>query len=149
VTVSKGWLDIPDEQVDTEKIMQRVRARLASRDIAPLDEEDKTPEAIASALWRAMIGSSIDNQDVPIQGRDCDVVPRNYVIDWRVPILGPIHAAIRRVINAEIRRYVLPSLRKQSYLNRQVLRVLNDLFEENERLHQEIRKLREDQGEES
>ena len=82
--------------------------------------------------------------DTPIliHQRDCDIVPRRYVINWRMPILGPIHALVRRLINAEIRRYLLHALEKQSYFNRQILRIVTDLTKENERLRQEIEELR-------
>jgi hypothetical protein len=79
---------------------------------------------------------------VTIRQRDGDIVPRYYAIEWRIPILGPIHAKVRRIINDEIRRYLMPSLRKQSTLNRQMLRALNDLGQENARLRQEIKGLR-------
>ena len=76
---------------------------------------------------------------------ECDIVPENYVIDWRVPMIGPIHAAIRRVIYAEIRRSVLPALTKQSHLNRAVLQTLSELCQENARLRQELEALRQNQ----
>jgi hypothetical protein len=82
--------------------------------------------------------------------RDCDVVPRNYRIDWRLPILGPIHAWIRRIINSEVRRYLVPALEKQSFLNRKTLEMLDTLLKRqkalsrtNEHLRQEIERLRE------
>jgi hypothetical protein len=78
--------------------------------------------------------------------QDCDLVPARYEIDWRVPIIGPIHAAIRRLINAEIRRFLLPSLVKQSHLNRVVLRLLQELEQENVRLCQEMARLRHGQA---
>jgi hypothetical protein len=75
---------------------------------------------------------------------DCDLVPRNYTIDWRTPIMGPIHAAIRRIVNAEIRRYLLPALEKQSFLNRKVLQTLDELARENQALARENACLREE-----
>jgi len=87
-------------------------------------------------------GESASGNHISIRQRDCDIVPRYYVIDWRVPILGPIHALVRRIINAEIRRYLLPALEKQSQLNRQMLRILEDLVKENGCLRREIEELR-------
>jgi hypothetical protein len=74
-----------------------------------------------------------------------DIVPENYVIDWRVPVIGPLHAAVRRVIHAEICRFLLPSLVKQSHLNRAVLQTLSDLCRENARLREELERLRQNQ----
>jgi hypothetical protein len=117
----------------------------ARGDVPHSRDTDEDPKTLAERLRNQMIGSDSDN-DLLIRERDCDIVPRNYLIDWGVPILGPIHAVVRRLINAEIRRYVLSSLEKQSYLNRQMLRVLNALVEENKRLRREIEELREGKG---
>ena len=140
------WLDIPDENIDAEEIMGRVRARIAHCSGASLSEEAESPVAVAEALWQEMIGDtaggSASGNHISIRQRDCDIVPRYYVIDWRVPILGPIHALVRRIINAEIRRYLLPALEKQSQLNRQMLRILEDLVKENGCLRREIEELR-------
>ena len=76
--------------------------------------------------------------------QDCDIVPANYVIDWRVPILGPIHAAVRRVIHAELRRFLLPALEKQSHLNRAVLLALAELCQENARLSSDLEQVRQE-----
>jgi hypothetical protein len=49
-----------------------------------------------------------------------------------------LHAIVRRVINAEVRRYLTASLEKQSSLNRRMLQVLKELVAENERLSREV-----------
>jgi hypothetical protein len=143
--VSDDWLEIPAEDVDAQEIMEQIRPRVAGRVGTSSYEKDESPVAIADALRQDMIQNATDIE-IPLQRRDCDIVPRNYVIDWRVPILGPIHALVRRIINAETRRYLSPSLEKQSYLNRQLLRLLNELVAENRRLRREIEELRESQG---
>jgi hypothetical protein len=144
--MSDSWLEILDDSVDAAQVMHKIRDRMAARGDVPASWDiDEDPRILADRLRKQMIGSDTDN-DLPIRERDCDIVPRSYVIDWRVPIIGPIHAVVRRIINAEIRRYLSSSLEKQSYLNRQMLRALNDLFEENKRLRQKVKELREDQG---
>ena len=90
---------------------------------------------------------SAAKEPVAVEQQDCDIIPRDYTIDWRVPILGPIHALIRRVINAEVRRYLMPALERQSYLNREFLRTLSDLREENDRLRRRIAELQRDHQE--
>lgn len=142
--MADDWLEIPDENVNAAEVMDRVRARIAHRSTASVyeAEEAESPVAVAEALWQEMIGDTTGGGNhIPIRRRDCDIVPRHYVIDWRIPILGPIHALVRRVINAEMRRYLLPSLEKQSHFNRQMLRMLKDLVKENERLRREIEEL--------
>ena len=143
--MSEDWLEIKDENVNVDEIMRQIRERIARRSGTASPDEQK-PEAVVQTLWKETIsgaeeGSAI-GQHVSIRQRDCDILPRDYVIDWRIPILGPIHAAIRRIINAEIRRYLVPSLEKQSYLNRQMSRVVQDLSRENARLRQEIEELK-------
>lgn len=142
--MSEDWLEIPDEEIDVAEIMQKIRTRVAQRgDTVTTDTPD--PVAVAEALRAEMIGEPTDSsalgRHVSIRQNDGDIVPRHYVIDWRIPILGPIHAVVRRVINAEIRRYLSPSLKKQSHFNRKVLRALRALAEENVHLRRQIEEL--------
>jgi hypothetical protein len=144
--MSDDWLEISDENINVEEIMRQIRERIARRSGIPPSEEAERPEDVVEALWRERIGDieeTVFSKRVPIRLHDCDVVPRYYVIDWRIPILGPVHAVVRRIINAEIRRYLLPSLEKQSSFNRKVMRALRDLVQENIHLRQEIGELRE------
>jgi hypothetical protein len=142
--MSEDWLEIKDENVNVEEIMRQIRERIAVRSGTTLPDEQK-PEAVAQTLWKEMIGGAEEGsaigKHVSIRQRDCDIVPRYYVIDWRIPILGPIHAVVRRIINDEIRRYLFPSLEKQSRFNRQALRALESLSQENARLRQQIEEL--------
>ena len=145
--MDENWLEISNENIDVEEIKQRVQARLMQRKKASPFSLDEDPIAVARDLWQDMIGHTTegidqDNTILP-QPRDCDIVPRYYVIDWQNPILGPINALARRLINAEIRRFLLPSLEKQSSLNRRMLQALKDLAEENKRLRLEIEYLTE------
>lgn len=145
--MSDDWLEISDKDINVEEIMRQIRERVARRSGNSLSEEAERPEEAVETLWREMIsdaeGEVIFSKRVPIGLRDCDIVPRYYVIDWRIPILGPAHAMVRRIINAEIRRYLFPSLKKQSSFNRKVMRALKDLVQENMHLRQEIGELRE------
>jgi len=147
--MSDAWIEISDENINVEEIMQKIRERTARHaDVLPSDDLDK-PQVVAGALWAEMIEEPIESsvflKGIQIRQRDCDIVPRYYVIDWRIPILGPIHAIVRRFINAEIRRYMLPALKKQSSFNRKVRRALKELDRENARLHQEIEILQQSQ----
>lgn len=142
--MTEKWLEIPDEDIDVEEIMQQIRDRVSRHgDASSLEKE---PAAVAEGLWQEMVGEPVDMpaslRHISIRQRDCDIVPRHYVIDWRIPVLGPIHAVIRRIINAEIRRFLLPSLKKQSQFNRKVRQALRHLAEDNARLRQELEELR-------
>ncbi len=139
------WLEIWDRDIDAQDIMRQIHERMSRRDGDASIEGVGDPASIAQALWQEKLGVPTDGSSpewISIWQRDCDIVPRTYVIGWRMPILGPIHAVIRRIINAEIRRYLLPMLEKQSYLNREMLRGLTDLARENARLRREIERLR-------
>lgn len=144
---SDAWLDIPGEDIDVAEIMRQIRERIARREGTIPAEDEDAPAMVASALWQEMIEDWAEEfklgETVSIRRRDCDVMPRNYVIDWRIPILGPIHSVVRRVINDEIRRYLMPSLKKQSTLNRRLLRALKELSRENAELRRELETLRE------
>jgi hypothetical protein len=142
--MNENWLEVSDENVNVEDIMRQIRERVARHGDVPPPGEAERPEAVAENLWKEMIGDTADgpaSQPISIRQRDCDITPRYYVIDWRIPILGPIHAIVRRIINAEIRRYLFSSLEKQSRFNRQVLKALTGLAQENARLQQEIEEL--------
>jgi hypothetical protein len=138
------WLKILDPEIDAADISKRVRERLVSRESTSVSlPKDPNPAGLVQRLRWEMIESHASTWDSALRS-DCDIVPRDYTIDWRVPILGPIHALVRRLINAEIRRYLMPALEKQSYLNRQFLRTLNELRQENHRLRRRIEELQEE-----
>lgn len=135
-----NWLKAPDQSIDARRVEEEVRQRLdglyRDESVTPVSEL----ELLVDTLRRQMIQGS-ERSEFALAQQDCDIVPRDYAIDWRLPILGPIHALVRRLINAEIRRYLWSALEKQSYLNRQFLRTLNDLREENECLRCTIEEL--------
>jgi len=143
------WLEISDEAIDERRIEKRVEARHGtSQDAcAPSDDSgaDKDPVTVASALWAEMIGAGDLSSAEGLLAPDCDIVPRRYVIDWQTPIIGRIYAFVRRIINAEIRRYLMPSLEKQTLLNQRLVDALHALAKENDRLRQEIAALRDSQ----
>lgn len=138
--MAEDWLEIADENIDVETIMRQIRVRVAQQEA---EANGENPEAVAKALWQKMIdeGDEDDDGTTRIRLQDTDIVPRSYVIDWRLPIIGPIHSVVRRVINAEIRRFLMPSLNKQANLNRQLVRMIKELRRENEQLRQKIEAL--------
>ena len=148
--MNEDWLEISDEEISVEEIMRHIRERMARRNGVVPSGDMEDPASVANALWLEMIGDPSDEQElspfISIRRRDCDIVPRHYVIDWRIPILGPIHSVVRRVINDEIRRYLLSSLEKQSDYNRRVVQILRNLARENIRLREEIEALRMELG---
>lgn len=145
--VEEGWLDIPDPSIGASEIEARIHQRMTARLEASSGVPEGSVQIVAERLRRRMIGDDVEG-GLAVRERECDIVPRNYAIDWRVPILGPVHAAVRRVINAEIRRYLMPSLERQSYINRRLVGLVSDLIEENENLRREVAELRKtrDQG---
>jgi hypothetical protein len=136
---------IQDDQIDVEEIMQQIRANIARRKGQP-EQPEIDPVAVSQEAWESTIGDITRFQQQlgggPLTHHDCDIVPRDYVIDWRIPILGPIHSIVRRVINTEVRRYLDVSLSKQTRFNENVLRALRYLAQENRRLGQEIEEIR-------
>jgi hypothetical protein len=139
--MSDDLIIIHDDQIDVEEIMRQIRANIAQRK----GERDIDPAAISQELWESTIGDTVRFQQqvggVPLTHHDCDIVPHDYVIDWRIPILGPIHSIVRRLINAEVRRYLDVSLSKQTRFNRNVLRALHHLAQENRNLRQMVEEL--------
>lgn len=143
--MSDNWFEISNEKISSQEIEREIENRLIGRKQAGSANSEEDPATLAEILWQEMIDSnqeSVFGEDVLLQIQDCDILPRNYVIDWQIPFLGPINAVIRRLINAEIRRFLLPSLEKQSFFNHQILHALKDVVEENKKLRLEIERLR-------
>jgi hypothetical protein len=140
---------IQDDQIDVQDIMRQIRANIARRTgVAP----EVDPVAVSDELWINTIGGAETRgalEQIPLTRHDCDIVPHSYVIDWRNPVLGPPHAMVRRVINAEVRRYVDASLARQTRFNETVLHTLRQLVQENAALRHELDQLRTQQPEES
>ncbi len=140
---------IHDDQIDVQDIMRQIRANIARRTGAAPELD---PVAVSDELWSNTVGGAETRsalEQIPLTRHDCDIVPQNYVIDWRNPVLGPPHAVVRRVINAEVRRYLDTSLAKQTRFNETVLRALRQLAQENAALRREIDRLRVQQTGES
>ena len=141
-----SWLKIGDGTIDVANIIAQIQHKAAQQGEQNERPEllGRTPEQIAQELHHTMLGSPDSDQDgvLTIRQSDCDIIPNNYVIDWRIPILGPIHAVVRRLINDEIRRFLFPPLQKQSRINHQLLQAVNALIEENQHLRDEVNALK-------
>jgi hypothetical protein len=145
--MSDNWLEIADRSIDTDAVVRRVQERLAERSRGEQDGEAVQTAALVDNTWSEMIGGPDarreEDGDLLISPDECDIVPRHYTIGWRTPIIGPIHALVRRIIYAEMRRFVGPALDQQSAVNRQLLDAVGNLAHQNARLREEIRSLRE------
>jgi hypothetical protein len=140
--MADDFIIIQDDQIDVQDIMRQIRANIARR-AGTAPEID--PVAVSEELWTNTIGAAEARsalEQIPLTRHDCDIVPQNYVIDWRNPVLGPPHALVRRVINAEVRRYLDASLARQTRFNETVLRTLRQLAQENAALRHELEQLR-------
>lgn len=141
--MENNWFEFAFEGVDAEDIDRRVQRNLAGYAVA---EEDADPTHILEALKDSVIGRPIVlpglEQQFEFRERDCDIVPHSYSVGWRTPVLGPIYAFLRRFIDAEVRRYLFPSLQKQSVFNSRLLRVLQASCQENAKLREELAQLR-------
>lgn len=149
--MSESWLEITDPDLDADQIQRRIEERMAQRETtgvrAVCEDVGQDPDAgqAVDAPDAGRLCEEASKDRISRWLRDSDILPANYTIDWRVPIIGPIHAAVRRVICAEIRRFLHPALVKQSHLNRAVLEALSELFQENARMRQELEQLRQAQ----
>lgn len=141
--MNDDWLEIADNNIDVEKIMTEIRQRLGRQSQVSVED----PVRVADELRKEIIGdvnAPLMANRIPIRPQDCDIIPRNYKIEWRLPVVGHIHALVRRVIDNEIRLFLFPSLAKQVRYNRRTLWVLRSLIEENARLRNDLEALREE-----
>jgi hypothetical protein len=147
--MNESWLEIRDPDLDAQEIERRIGERMARRgtvaSVAACEDVEQYPGGQVAESPEAVLPTQEAACDAVARWlQECDIVPDNYVVDWRVPIIGPIHAAIRRVIHAEVRRFLLSALIKQSHLNRALLQAVSQLCEENARLRKELTELRQD-----
>ncbi|MBN1454119.1 MAG: hypothetical protein JW963_24090 [Anaerolineales bacterium] len=143
-----NWFEIAVEGVDAEDIDRRVQQNLVRYTVG---EGDFDLSCALKELWDSVIGEPVTlsglEQQFEFRERDCDILPHYYSVGWRTPILGPIYAFLRRFIDMEIRRYLFPSLQKQSMFNLRMLRLLQAVCEENARLRGELAHLRAEEKE--
>jgi hypothetical protein len=136
---SQPWFRVNDQEVDVEEVMDEIRRRVALQQAGEQVGAGEDPEQLARQLYREMIS---DRDSVGrLTYQDCDVLPQDYTIDWHIPILGPLHGIVRRIINAEIRRYLEAGLTRQARFNRQVLLELQQLRQQNQALREQIKAL--------
>jgi SAM-dependent methyltransferase len=118
----------PDEQLDLlqGRVWSQVVAAPPNSSAAPASADHAAPAP----------------PDVAFTLDECDLLPPDYRIDWRYPVVGPAHAALRRQVNAEVRRYVDPALARQTRLNYRltelVQRIVRDRGVEVQRLRDQL-----------
>lgn len=116
-------------------IREAAARRRAQGELPP----DEDLELLQAELWVEVEESSLTSSlpvaetadfdrpmppDVSFTLEECEVLPANYQVDWHRPVVGQAHAAVRRQINAEVRRYVDPALARQTRLNYRLTELL-------------------------
>ncbi len=143
--MKEDWLNIPTGgDIDVRDIMRQIREKTG----APAQADDSAQgltqsQRLVQSLWGEMIAPAAGAMAVPITPAECDIYPQGYVIDWHIPILGPLNSIVRRIINHEIRRFLDPALRQQSHINQRFLTSLQQLAQENAQLRYELEALTE------
>jgi len=140
---SADWLTISIDGADATDVLVQLQDKIFKHTSSK--QQDPSAVELVQQLRVQMLGdpSEISDSSVEmlIRQQDYDILPRDYKIDWRIPVLGPINSIVRRVINDEIRRFLFPPLKRQSSLNRQFVDAIQELQEENQLLHLELSKL--------
>ncbi|MCL5958817.1 MAG: methyltransferase domain-containing protein, partial [Chloroflexi bacterium] len=133
-------VQIGADDVDVKALVRQIREQVAQRGVEARAEQQLLVET-QEELWREQRESwtvSEPPERVPPPSlEECEVVPGEYAIDWQNPILGPLNAQLRKIINAELRAYVRPMLEKQTHLNYKI----KDLFREVHQLRLDLHKL--------
>jgi hypothetical protein len=113
-------LDRSDQQVDVERIMAGLRARIRARGGAddPDDVSVDTDDA-AGGVLDPRVSSNL--HQATLLTRPAQV---EYPLGWRTPLIGPVWTAVRRLIHQEIRIYLDVMTRQQAAYNTHVLKAL-------------------------
>lgn len=134
------WIHFGIDDQEASHALSQLKKRIAERE--DFEQEAQPAVDVVQQLRIQMLGdpSEISDSDVEmlVRLRDYDILPRGYKIDWRIPVLGPIHSIVRRLINDEIVRFLFPSLKRQSSLNRQLVDAIQELAYENQQLRFEV-----------
>jgi len=131
--------EIKDDEINVEKIMEKIRENIRRRKEAgvypPDPDQDVVPQAPA--------GSSTEiSRDLAYLSGNWDIQNRSYFISSHRPVVGKYLVKGRELVHGEVRRYVDPVIWKQAEFNRATGRVLGEVtrqFSGIESLRQQIR----------
>jgi O-antigen chain-terminating methyltransferase len=132
-------LEIKDEEVDIEKIMEKIRENIDKRKKEGIYTENE-PE-IMSETFSA---DSPTKRDIP-EGLEfinyCDICNESYTISSHRPLIGKFLVEGRKMVHGEVRRYVDPVFQKQRKFNFGVADVVKDLKTDVENLNTDFERL--------
>jgi SAM-dependent methyltransferase len=135
------------DEVRASGARRRERGELPPDEQLDLLQERVWAQVVAAPPVAAQADAIVDHEvpappDVAFTLDECDLLSPGYRIDWRTPVVGPAHAALRRQVNAEVRRYVDPALARQTRLNYRltelVQRIVRDHAVEVQRLRDQL-----------
>ena len=116
----------PEIEATLADIRRRVRARHGLSPDAP-DGETGDPADARSALTEAM---------------DAAHISAHFPILWDVPVVGRAVSLTKRVVRLLLRWYINPIVDQQNDFNAAVVRALNELAANQERLRLELERMR-------
>ncbi len=132
-------LEIKDEEIDVEKIMEKIRENIDTRKKDGIYTENE-PE-IMSETFSAV---SPIKRDIP-EGLEfinyCDISNESYTISSHRPVTGKFLIEGRKMVHGEVRRYVDPVFQKQKEFNFGVADVVKDLKTESQYLKTNVENL--------
>jgi hypothetical protein len=135
-------LEIKDEEVNVEKIMEKIRENIDKRKKEGIYKENE-PEIMSETFSAA----SPIKKDIP-EGLEfinyCDIFNESYTISSHRPITGKFLVEGRKMVHGEVRRYVDPVFQKQREFNFGVADAVKDLKTESQYLKTDVENLNTD-----
>lgn len=128
VNTSEEIFEIRDEEINVEKIMEKIRENIKKR---KEDGDYKENELeIMSSTFSAVSSLKVDVPEGLEFIRSCDICNEGYTISSHRPVFGKFLVQGRKMVHGEIRRYVDPMFQKQRDFNFNVAQVLKNILGE-------------------
>lgn len=141
-------IEIPDPNIDQEAIHRRLQAQIEQRKADGLDEPAPPGNSTESLQPPGPVPVETPMLEFPefnhaLASLAAGAALREQRLDSRLPLIGPLVAAVRRIWNAvATKQYVRPIIQQQSDLNAQMARLISEVVQWQGICALEIRALR-------
>jgi SAM-dependent methyltransferase len=120
-------IEVSNDEINVEEIMEKIRENIRRKQGELSPGSDNHPVCPDGSVSDTSAHVSIEN-DLAFINSNWNIINNSYFISSHRPYLGKILVKGRQLIHAEIKRYIDPTLSRQTQNNASTVRILNDLF---------------------